>query len=137
MLKIGDSAEIKKQFTESDVNLFAELSLDKNPIHLDDAYAKNSFFKEKIVHGFLYSSLISAVIANKLPGEGSIYLSQTLKFLKPVKINDEITAKVVLSEINSRKKVFSLETSCFNQKNEKVVEGTALIKNTNEARYYE
>jgi acyl dehydratase len=126
--KIGDSRRISKQFTSEDVNLFAILSEDRNPIHIDLDYASKSIFKKPIVHGFLYSSLISALIANEIPGPGSVYLAQELHFIKPVYHNQIITAEVKVIEIRMDKSIFTLSTICYNEQNEIVVDGKAVIK---------
>jgi 3-hydroxybutyryl-CoA dehydratase len=127
-LNIGDKASIEKQFTENDIITFSNLSLDKNPIHIDKDFASKSIFKKQICHGFLIGSLISAVIANKLPGVGSIYLSQTLNFKKPVYIDDTVEAMVEVTEIILEKKIVKLNTLCFNQNKEIVIEGQAVLK---------
>lgn len=124
---VGQTAELTHQYSENDVNMFADISGDHNPIHLDAEYAKESIFGKKIVFGFLSGSLISAVLGNVLPGEGSIYMNQTLSFLRPVFIGDIITAKVVISEINEEKKRILLDTVCTNQNGKTVIEGTALM----------
>ena len=124
---VGQTAELTHQYSENDVNLFADISGDHNPIHLDAEYAKDSIFGKKIVFGFLSGSLISAVLGNVLPGEGSIYMNQTLSFLRPVFIGDTITAKVVITEINEEKKRISLDTMCTNQNGKTVIEGSALM----------
>ncbi|MBC8214210.1 MAG: MaoC family dehydratase [Candidatus Marinimicrobia bacterium] len=129
-IQIGHKERVTKQISNKDVKTFAELSLDNNPIHLDDSFAKKSIFKKKIVHGLLVSSLISAVIANKLPGPGSIYLSQELKFIKPVFIDDIITAEVEIIEINTHKRLITLSTNCINQNDETVITGKAIVLNT-------
>lgn len=125
-MKIGDSAETIKKISNEDIVKFSEITGDLNPLHLDTEYAKKSIFKKKIAHGILVSGLISAVIANKLPGVGSIYLSQTLKFIKPVFVNDEIKARVEIIEFIN-KNSFRLKTQCFNQKNELVLDGEAIV----------
>ncbi len=127
-IKIGDKANIVKQFTEQDVIEFSKISLDINPIHLDKFYAQNSIFKKTICHGFLTGSLISAVIANQLPGVGSIYLSQSLYFKRPVFHFDTITAEVEVIEILIEKKIVKMNTICYNQNNEVVIEGIAVLK---------
>lgn len=124
---VGQTAELTHQYSENDVNMFADISGDHNPIHLDIEYAKKSIFGSKIVYGFLSGSLISAVLGNVLPGEGSIYMNQTLSFLRPVFIGDEITAKVMISEINEEKKRILLDTVCTNQNGKTVIEGSALM----------
>lgn len=126
--KVGQSCELKKKFTEKDVLNFASLSMDLNPVHVDKKYAENSIFKGQIVHGFLSSSLISAIIGTKMPGPGSIYLHQDLNFKKPVYIDDEVKGVVTIKEINKEKSIIHLDTFCYNSKNEIVVDGSAIIK---------
>lgn len=125
-LKIGDKAQFTKQIREEEVILFAKISGDDNPIHLDEEYAKNSIFKQKIAHGFLVGSLISAVIAKDLPGNGTIYLSQNLKFLAPVFLNETITAHIEVLDFPKGSQVL-LSTICKNQDQKVVIEGTALV----------
>ena len=127
-LQVGASAEIKKAFTDSDVKEFASLSLDDNPLHLDEAFASTTLFKKRIVHGFLVGSLISAVLAKKVPGPGSIYLSQDMKFKKPVYLGDEVTARVTVESIRPDKGIFNLKTECLVD-GVAVVEGSAVIMN--------
>ena len=124
---IGQEATISKTFFFDEVVAFSELSLDRNPIHLDKEYAKKGIFSDLIVHGLLTSSLISAVIANKLPGPGSIYLSQSLKFLKPVYHNEEVVAKVKIVDIKHEKLIIMLETQCF-VNDIIVLDGIAVVK---------
>jgi len=129
MLEIGKSATFTKKITESDINTFAEISGDHNPIHVDEEAAKKSVFGRRIAHGMLSASFISAVLGMYLPGEGTIYLGQNLKFLKPVDIGDEITAKVTVAEVvNADKGIYKLSTQCFNQKDEMVIDGEATVK---------
>ena len=129
MLEIGKSATFTKKITESDINAFAEVSGDFNPIHVDEEAAKKSVFGRRIAHGMLSASFISAVLGMYLPGEGTIYLGQNLKFLKPVDIGDEITAKVTVAEVvNEDKGIYKLSTQCFNQKEEMVIDGEATVK---------
>lgn len=127
-LYVGQSCTLSKRFTSDDVRLFANLSMDKNPIHLDDEYAAKSPFGKILVHGFLTGSLFSAIIGTLLPGNGSVYLSQTMNFRKPIFHNQEVTAKVTIAEIRKDKPIVTLETICFNDKNEIVIDGTALVK---------
>ena len=124
---IGQEATISKTFVFDEVVAFSELSLDRNPIHLDKEYAKKGIFSDLIVHGLLTSSLISAVIANKLPGPGSIYLSQSLKFLKPVYHNEEVVAKVKIVDIKHEKLIIMLGTQCF-VNDIIVLDGIAVVK---------
>src|ERR1700744_3091555 len=112
--KVRDKATVKKLFTAEEVELFALLSTDKNPVHLDDAYSANTVFKKRIVHGFLVGSLISAVLGNKMPGNGSIYLSQAMSFKRPVYLNDEVTCVVEIMEIITEKSIYKLSTNCYN-----------------------
>lgn len=124
-LEVGMKSEITKKITEEDIIKFSEVSEDKNPIHLNEEYAKRSIFKERIAHGMLSASLISAVLGNKLPGEGSIYLEQNLKFIKPVFIGDIITARVEIISIEGKNII--LETKCYNHENNIVLLGKAKI----------
>lgn len=126
---IGDSAEITKRIDETDIQTFADLTGDHNPVHLDDAFARTTPFKRRIAHGMLTASLISSVLASKLPGEGSIYLGQTLQFVAPVFPGDEITARVVVKEIRQDKPIVKLETICLNQHSEVVIRGEATVMN--------
>ena len=126
--KIGDKASMTKSFSGLEVKQFSLLSLDTNPLHLNKEYAKKNIFKKPICHGFLVGSLISAVIATKLPGEGSIYLDQSMKFLSPVFWDDIITAEVVIKEIIVEKKIIILDTKCINQHQVMVIEGRATLK---------
>lgn len=127
-LFIGQSCEMSKTFTEQDVETFSILSLDTNPIHLDDKYAESTIFKRKIVHGFLSSSLISAIIGTKMPGPGSIYLHQEMNFKKPVFIGDIVKAVVTITDIKREKSIVYLQTNCYNGNGEITVEGKAVIK---------
>lgn len=127
-MTIGDKATLTKKFTEDEVKIFAEISLDSNPIHIDELYASNSIFKNRIVHGFLVGSLISATIANKLPGNGSVYISQTMNFKKPVYLDEEIMCIVEITNIINTKSIYELNTNCYNELNEVVIEGKAVIK---------
>jgi len=124
--KIGDKAELTKRITEEDIYLFAGITGDKNPVHISSDYAAKTIFKEKIAHGILTAGLISAVIGMKLPGNGTIYISQTLHFKAPVKINDLITATVEVKEIISYKKLV-LSTYCTNQHGAVVLDGEAVV----------
>jgi acyl dehydratase len=128
-IKIGDSSSESRIISKKDIEIFADISHDKNPLHLDDDYAKKSIFGKKIAHGFLVASSISAILANKLPGAGSIYLSQELKFKKPVYIDDNITTIVTVAEI-PKPQIFILKTICINQNGETVIDGIAVVKNT-------
>lgn len=126
-LTINDHAEFSKTVSETDIYLYAGVSGDFNPAHTNEEYAKNTFFKTRIAHGMLSAGFISTVIAMKLPGPGTIYLDQTLKFLAPVRIGDTITARVKVSEILAEKNKVRLETTCTNQNGIKVIEGEAIV----------
>jgi 3-hydroxybutyryl-CoA dehydratase len=126
MYKVGDSAEMTKVFTEEDIFLFAGITGDRNPIHISKEFAAKSRFGERIAHGILTAGLISAVIGMKLPGPGCLYVSQTLTFLAPVRIGDEITARAEVVEMFSEKRM-RLRTQCFNQRKELVLDGEAVI----------
>ncbi|WP_312649119.1 MaoC family dehydratase [Aminipila sp.] len=131
-IKIGDKDSISKVISEEDVILFSKLSGDVNLIHLDEEFARKSPFKRRIVPGLLTSSLISAVLGTKLPGVSTLYLSQSLKFLAPVFLGDQITAEVeVLSKIDN-KRIVVLKTSVFNSDNVEVVSGEAVVKKIKE-----
>jgi acyl dehydratase len=125
--KVGDSAEITKTIEQADVDAFAAVTGDHNPVHVDEQFAKTTRFGKRIAHGMLTASLISAVLANKLPGEGSVYLGQTLQFVAPVFPGDEITARVTVKEIREDKPIVKLETVCVNQRDEVVIRGEATI----------
>ena len=126
-LNIGDRASISKLITERDVIRFAELTGDINPIHMDKLYAEQTVFGERIAHGMLTASLISAVLGIKLPGPGNIYVSQSLKFRAPVKFGDIIEAEVeVVEKIPERNRVH-LKTTCRNQDGTVVLEGEAIV----------
>ena len=126
-LEIGMSECLGKTITEADILNFAGVSLDVNPLHLNEEYAKKTMFKGRIAHGIIGAGLISAVIGTKLPGEGTIYLSQNLKFIAPVKIGDTITAKVEIVELNQEKKEVGLKTTCTNQNGVLVIDGEAKV----------
>ena len=125
---IGTKASLSRTITEDDILLFALVSGDHNPIHLDAEYAERSFFGKRIAHGFLIGSLISAVLGNELPGPGSIYLGQTLKFLAPIHIGDTVTVTVKVVEVREDKRIVTLHTECSNQHGTLVLSGEAVVK---------
>ena len=127
-LKTGQKASVQKTFTAADVTAFAGISLDVNPIHMSDKYAEGTIFGKRIVHGILTSGLISAVLANKLPGPGTIYLGQELRFTSPVYLGDDITAEVEVVELREDKKIVKLSTTCVNQDGKTVISGVATVK---------
>ena len=126
MYNIGDFAEVSKVITEEDVFLFAGITGDRNPMHMSREFAAKTKFGERIAHGMLTAGLISAVFGMKLPGPGCIYLSQTLQFMAPVKIGDEITARVEIVEVISERRL-RFRTQCFNQRSELVLDGEAVL----------
>ncbi len=126
-LAVGDKASLTKKFVEADVVGFAEVSGDRNPAHMDEAYAQTTIFKTRIVHGMLVGSLFSAILGTELPGLGSIYTNQSLKFTKPVYLNDEITATVTVRELILEKNRVVLDTTAVNQRGEVVIVGEAVI----------
>lgn len=126
-MKIGDSASTVKTIGESDVYLFAGITGDLNPAHTDEVSASKTPFGGRIAHGILSAGFISAVLGMKLPGPGTIYLGQELKFTKPVHIGDTITATATVSEIVAEKNIVKLETICTNQNGDVVVKGMATV----------
>ena len=127
-LKVGDKALLSKAFTEEEVFQFANISSDKNPIHLDKAFGESSIFGQRIVHGMLVASLFSGLIGMELPGEGSIYLGQNLTFKAPVAIDEEVTASVEITNIREDKPIVTLRTVCINSEGAVVIEGEAVVK---------
>lgn len=125
-ITVGQSAEYSKTITDAEITMFAEITGDFNPVHIDEEAASKTRFGGRIAHGMLSAGLISAAIANKLPGPGSIYLGQSLKFTAPVKLNDTVTTTLEVIELLSKNRV-RLSTTCRNQKGETVVEGEATV----------
>jgi 3-hydroxybutyryl-CoA dehydratase len=126
-IKVGDIAEFAKTVTETDVYLYAGITGDFNPAHVNEAYAKNTFFKTRIAHGMLTAGFISAILANQLPGPGTIYLKQELSFLAPVRMGDTITGRVEVLELIAERNLVRLKTSCTNQDGVMVLDGEALV----------
>jgi 3-hydroxybutyryl-CoA dehydratase len=126
-LAVGDAAEFAKTVTETDIYLYAGITGDFNPAHVNEAYAKNTFFKTRIAHGMLTAGFISAIIANQLPGPGTIYLKQDLSFLAPVRMGDTITGRVEILELNTEKNRVRLKTTCTNQDGVVVITGEGLV----------
>lgn len=111
-IEIGMRRHLRKQITDRDIKLFAEISTDHNPVHLDEEYARDTIFAGRIAHGMLTAGLISAVIGEQLPGHGTVYLGQTLRFLAPVRPGDMVFAEVVVREIDHSRRRVTLETHC-------------------------
>lgn len=126
-LKPGAQAKFSKTISESDVYLFAGISGDFNPVHVNQTYAEGTFFKSRIGHGFLTAGFISTVIGTMLPGLGTIYIRQELNFLAPVYINDTVTASVEVLEVDIKKNRVLLKTLCKNQEDKLLIEGQALV----------
>lgn len=126
-IEIGMSASVEKTITQKDIALFAYLSGDVNPVHLDSSYAETTMFKGIISHGMLPASLISNVLGTKLPGVGTIYLKQSLKFMKPVKPGDIIKAEIKAVQKDDEKKFVTFDCSCTNQNGVVVLSGEAVV----------
>ena len=125
-ISVGQSADYRRTVSEADISAFAEISGDRNPVHLDQDYAEETMFKGRIAHGMLSGAYISTVIGMKLPGPGAIYMSQSLRFRAPVRIGDEVVTTCTVTEVSLAKKRITLECVC--QVGEtKVVTGEALV----------
>lgn len=125
-LSVGQSASFGKTITEADIAMFAAVSGDTNPVHIDAEYAATTMFKTRIAHGMLSAGLISAVLGTRLPGPGTVYLGQTLKFRAPVKLGDTVTATVTVSALDPEKKRATLATVCT-VGGKPVIEGEAVV----------
>lgn len=112
-IEVGMIRSLRKQVTDKDIAMFSEVSTDRNPVHLDEAYARDTIFSGRIAHGMLTAGLISAVIGEQLPGHGSVYLGQTLKFLAPVRPGDVVTAQVEVTAIDYAKRRVTLKTTAL------------------------
>ena len=126
-IEVGDAAQFSKTISESDVYLFTGVTGDFNPAHVNEEYAKNTFFKTRIAHGMLSSGLISTILGTKLPGPGTIYMKQDLRFLAPVHIGDTISACAEVIEVIPEKNRVKLKTYCVNQENTTVLDGEAMV----------
>jgi 3-hydroxybutyryl-CoA dehydratase len=125
-LEVGMTRHLLKQVTDLDIELFAQVSTDRNPVHLDDAYAMDTIFEGRIAHGMLTAGLISAVIGEQLPGHGTVYLGQTLKFLAPVRPGDMVRAEVEVTAIDYGKRRVTLDTRCLVD-GKPVLKGEAIV----------
>ena len=125
-LEVGQTASYTQQVTDREIQLFAALSGDRNPVHLDDAFAAKTIFRERIAHGMITGALISAAVACELPGPGTVYLGQQMSFVKPVKPGDTLTVRLEILEKLPKFKV-RIATRVFNQADELVVDGEAEI----------
>lgn len=126
-LHVGQKAQFGKTISESDIYLYAGITGDQNPAHINESYARETFFKTRIAHGMLCAGLISTVLGNRLPGYGTIYIRQELNFLAPVRIGDTVTARAEVVEIISAKNRVRLKTDCINQDGILVIDGEALV----------
>lgn len=124
----GQTAEFSRTITETDIQIFAGLSGDFNPVHVDKEYACNTFFQERIAHGLLTASFLSRLLGMHLPGPGSVYVSQTLFFTKPVYIGDTVTAQAEITDTKERERLVMIKTTCVNQKSHAVLKGEAVMK---------
>ncbi|WP_299194532.1 MaoC family dehydratase [uncultured Litoreibacter sp.] len=125
-IEIGMKRHLRKQVTDRDIELFAEVSTDRNPVHLDDDYAQDTIFEGRIAHGMLTAGLISAVIGEQLPGHGTVYLGQSLKFMAPVRPGDMVMAEVEVTDIDHAKRKVTMMTRCeVDGKN--VLKGEAVV----------
>ena len=126
-MKVGDAAQTSKTLSEFDVYQFAGITGDFNPAHVDEEYAKGTFFEGRIAHGMLLGGFISAVIAMKLPGPGAVYLKQDFAFRAPARVGDTVTARVEVVDVQIEKNRLTLRTTCSNQDGTLLVEGEAFI----------
>jgi 3-hydroxybutyryl-CoA dehydratase len=126
-MKVGQKASLTREVTARDVETFARLTGDENPVHLDDDYAAKTRFGRRIAHGVFAAGLISAVLGTKLPGFGAVYLHQSLDFKLPVFLGDTITAEVVVTKVRPDKPIVTLETRCVNQDGAVVLSGQAVL----------
>ena len=126
-LQVGEAAEFAKTVAESDIYLYAGVTGDFNPAHINEVYAQGTFFKTRIAHGMLAAGFISAILGTRLPGPGTIYIRQELNFLAPVRIGDTITARVEVAEIIAEQKRVRLKTTCVNQDGTVVLDGEATV----------
>ena len=126
-IRIGQHAEYVRTVTSEDIEMFGQVSGDYNPLHFDEDWAKITMFKGRIAHGILTATYVSTVIGMKLPGPGTIYISQSMKFRRPVRIGDKITARVEVIGKNSEKEFLTLKTVCINQEDKVVLDGEAVV----------
>ena len=125
--KLGDSVQLTKSFGEAEIEKFAELTGDRNPLHMNEAFAARTRFKRRIAQGILSASLISTCIGMRLPGTGAIYLDQTLRFVKPVYVGDTVTLTATVSHIRQDKPLLTLSTIWTNEGGLRVIEGEAHV----------
>ncbi|WP_163847055.1 MaoC family dehydratase [Pseudooceanicola aestuarii] len=125
-IEMGMTRHLRKVVTDADIEMFAQVSTDRNPVHLDDAYAQDTIFEGRIAHGMLTAGLISAVIGEQLPGHGTVYMGQSLRFLAPVRPGDMVTAEVEVIAIDHKKRRVQLDCRCMVD-GKKVLVGEATV----------
>ncbi|NOR39520.1 MAG: enoyl-CoA hydratase [Candidatus Thorarchaeota archaeon] len=126
-IRIGQHAEYVRTVTSEDIEMFGQVSGDYNPLHFNEDWAKTTMFKGRIAHGILTATYVSTVIGMELPGPGTIYISQSMKFRRPVRIGDRITARVEVTHKNDEKEFLTLKTVCINQEDKVVLDGEAVV----------
>jgi 3-hydroxybutyryl-CoA dehydratase len=126
-LRVGETAQFSKTVSETDVYLFAGISGDFNPAHINEQYASGTYFGKRIAHGLLSASFLSAVLANQLPGPGAIFLSLSIKFTAPVFIGDTITAQAEVAKVDNEKNRVTMNLTCINQEGKQVLAGEAVL----------
>jgi acyl dehydratase len=126
-IEVGDRASLERTLTWQDIELFAVMSGDVNPAHVDEEYARSDLFHQIVAHGMWGASLISTLLGTRLPGPGTIYLEQTLRFRHPVLIGDQVTATVAVAEKDPGRQRLALDCRCVNQRGETVIDGTAKV----------
>jgi 3-hydroxybutyryl-CoA dehydratase len=125
-IEIGMIRSLRKEVTDHDIALFAEVTTDRNPVHLDESYAQDTIFGGRIAHGMLTAGLVSAVIGEQLPGHGTVYLGQSIRFLGPVRPGDTVTAEVEVTAIDHARRRVTMDTRCM-VAGKKVLAGEALV----------
>jgi len=126
-IKVGDTASVTKTITEADIQIFGDLTGDHNPLHFDKEHARRTRFHRPISHGMLTGSLFSPIIAHQLPGEGAIYLSQSLRFVAPVFAGDTIMSQLTVTRVREDRQIITLEGVATNQKGEVVITGESVV----------
>jgi 3-hydroxybutyryl-CoA dehydratase len=126
-IHLGDSAEFSKTVSETDIYLYAGITGDFNPAHVNAAYAEKTFFKTRIAHGMLTAGFISTILGTLLPGPGTVYLKQELRFMAPVRIGDTITARAEVTAKVEEKNKITFKTTCINQDGTVVLDGEAMV----------
>ena len=127
-IRIGEKRSLHRRISERDVSAFVELTGDNNPLHVDDSFAEQTHFQKRVVHGMLGASFVSTVIGTQLPGPGALWLSQSFEFLRPVRLNDELTVTCVVTAKHDRDRIIDVETSIVNQLGDEVLRGEGRIQ---------